>query len=76
MDKKLALKKETLARLDNYELTEVVGGTFTATCGCTGYSCASVCIDSGYCPTYTCPSDTCPAATTLTVIRDTLQTIL
>ena len=60
MKKTLSLKKETLARLGDDELCDVVGGTATYTCGCTatggltsGYSCAGVC--SFDCATSTCP---------------------
>lgn len=66
--KKLSLKKETLTRLDSDELAEVVAGTATFTCGCTGYSCASVCVESVYCPTYTCPD----AAAILTKLEGAL----
>ena len=54
MKKNLSLKKETLARLGDDELADIVAGTFTFTCTFTnGQSCGGVC--SGVCPSYTCP---------------------
>lgn len=69
MKKRLSLKKETLSRLDNDELAEVVAGTYyTFLCEFTGgNSCGSVC--SGYCPSYTCP----PATAIVELVTNTIR---